>query len=188
MLEVTPKYEPVDQLPYCCVPACLQMVFSRRGLKVPDQKKIGYKLGLAVPEGYREQFPGALTEQPSSGWGTQIQNETYSLGAFLKSQSLPLEFVYHFPKSVENLRETLVRIVSSNDDAIVCFNHEVLYPGSGADWGHVSLVQILDDERVYLVESEKGQEKCRVADLERLFLAMQKHGAGNYAGVWEICS
>ncbi|MBA7694262.1 hypothetical protein ES703_102869 [subsurface metagenome] len=56
MVEVTPPYKRKVELPFCCVPAVLQMVFERRGINVPEQEDIGYELSLIVPEEITPQF------------------------------------------------------------------------------------------------------------------------------------
>ena len=48
-IEIIPRYTPITEKPYCCVPAVLQMIQQRRGFDFASQDEIGYQLGLIVP-------------------------------------------------------------------------------------------------------------------------------------------
>lgn len=171
------------QLPYCCVPACLLMVFDRRGIsKFSSQRSVGYLLGLAVPAIYRKCFPKALRRRPSSGWGTQIQNKRYSIQSLLRRHHLPMKFVYRFPKNYKEFIALLKMASLDEVDVIVCFNYGVLYRDPDANWGHVSIIESVHNRMITLVDPEKT--KRRQVSAKNLFEAIKKHSAKNAAGFW----
>ncbi|MFZ5341465.1 MAG: hypothetical protein ACOZBL_02705 [Patescibacteria group bacterium] len=43
-IKVNPTYNPIDQLPYCCVPCSLSMILDRRNISHGTQEEIGYEL------------------------------------------------------------------------------------------------------------------------------------------------
>ena len=56
------------------------MILIRKKLDLLSQEDIGYDLGLVVPKDFYEILPNARKEKkPSSGWGTQIRKEEFSL-------------------------------------------------------------------------------------------------------------
>ena len=74
------KYVPITEQPYCCVPACIQMILLRRGIPLKSQEEIGYNLGLIVPQRYKNLFGKVRTgKRPKDGWGTQTGKLIYSL-------------------------------------------------------------------------------------------------------------
>lgn len=80
------RYIPLTQQPYCCVPACFQMIMYRHGIPLVPQEELAYELGLIVPEKDTYLFGKVRSgEKPSSGWGTQIQKDEYDPNKVFKS-------------------------------------------------------------------------------------------------------
>ena len=75
-------YHPVLQQPYCCVPACLHMVFNRHGLKRFSQERIAKRLGLIVPRSSLKDFsyrPLTQRNGREGGYGVQCDEEEFNL-------------------------------------------------------------------------------------------------------------
>ena len=178
------RYVPLIQKPYCCVPACLQMVLMRKGLPLLPQEQIAYELGLIVPKLYKTDFPHAQTgKKPASGWGTQVQKPEYSLNNFFQKHQFLLEETYFFKvKDPTNWIPAHIR----NDDVLVCFNNNVLYGGENA--GHVSIIESLVEDNIVLIDPEQHVPKYRTVKLNTLFNAIAYHGEKNRAGFWLITS
>ena len=64
------------------------------------------------------------------------------------------------------------------------FNNEKLY-GKG-DWGHVSLVQGIEKDTVFLLDPEVDVPKIRSVPLDKLVEAMKYHGKERRGGFWLI--
>ena len=82
------KYIKVIQKPYCCVGACIEMILNRNNIIHNGQVDIACKLGLTVPKEYKTIYPNAIFgSKPTSGYGTQIQKEEYSINNFSRKIS-----------------------------------------------------------------------------------------------------
>jgi hypothetical protein len=150
-----------------------------------DQKTIGYTLGLAVPDEYQTEFPQARRKRPSSGWGTEIQKDEYSLNNFFRTYDLPYKETYIFPSSQEELAK-YIQNLSDIDHVIICLNHKSAF-ASNADWGHVVLLSCRDQHYVYLIDPDRYLQKPeRRIDIATLYKAIETHGRNNRAGLWII--
>lgn len=184
------NYVAFTQQPYLCVPTCLQMILYRRGIALPEQETIANELGLIVSEEDVHLFVRARTgERPSSGWGTQIQNERYNMQKLFDKYDWELTFKrYSDIASVEALREKLVAAQGSEDtDAMLCFDYGMLW-GTKSTGGHVCVFDALDGDLVRIIDPEQNVPKRRETDIQTLFKAMDFHGAHNAAGLWIIKS
>lgn len=178
-------YSPLNQKRYCCVPTCVCMILDRRGIAHEDQESIGFDLGLIVPEDKANLFAKVRTgDRLASGWGTQVQEERYSLNSYFRKRSILLKESYFFADDISNVSEFIFDNLRKDNGIIVCFNNKSLY-GSG-DWGHVSLVQELDSGVVTLVDPEDIPNKIRTVLLDDLVRAMRLHGRQNRGGFWII--
>lgn len=183
------RYIALTQQPYCCVPTCLQMIMYRRELPLIEQEELGYALGLAVPEKARVLFPKALTQEPSSGWGTQIQNAEYSLDKAFEKLGIPLKAEFILASqldSTEILKERLQTADPAND-TVLCFSYGALW-GTDSLAGHASLFDYVDGEEVWMVDPVADVPKHRRTSIDKLFNSIQKHGDQNQAGLWVISS
>jgi hypothetical protein len=91
---IVPKYNPITQKEYCSVPAVLQMIQERRGLRLFTQDLIGHHLGLVVPADKAHLYRIVRTGmEPETGWGTQIYKSEYSINAYFGRAGLPLKHI-----------------------------------------------------------------------------------------------
>lgn len=86
------KYLPITEQPYCCVPACIQMILLRRNMRLISQEEIGYDLGLIVPQKYKSLFKKVqMGKKPKAGWGTQTGKPVYSINNFFRKNKINLK-------------------------------------------------------------------------------------------------
>lgn len=179
------RYTPFVQQPYCCVPACLQMVLYRRGIPLLSQEEIGHELGLTVPKEYQKILPLARKgKKPSSGWGTQIQNPKYTLNNFFKKRNIPLKETY-YPTLSKTKARTFIRVqIKKGNDILVCFNYNKLYQDEGQ--GHVSVIEALNGDYITIVEPISRFPKFRKVEFDKLIESINFHGEKNRGGFWVI--
>jgi hypothetical protein len=183
------QYLPFTQQPYCCVPAAIQMVMHRNAIPLIAQEEIAYELGLTVPEKDAYLFDKARTgSKPSSGWGTQIQDEKYEPNKIFKKLGVPLSFKQYFIRDLRDekgLRKILMLIQESDDDALLCFDYGKLWDLE-TKGGHVCVFSSIERNDIYLVDPERTVPKHRVVSAVKMFRAMDFHGDSNSAGVWVL--
>jgi len=181
------RYIPFVHQPFCCVPATIQMILYRRNLKLLSQEEIGCDLGLIIPKEYYEILPNARRgSKPASGWGTQLQEERFSLNSFFEKHDYPLIYEYKPLDSFdENLIDWLKGQLEKEEDVIVCFNARKLW-GVGNDGGHVCVVENVDGDYVNLIETNCDYPKFRKVKFSDLVESMKYHGERNLGGFWLI--
>ncbi len=193
-MDVTPsdsRYVPLTQQPYCCVPACIQMVMVRRKIPLIPQELIGYRLGLIVPRSAAKYFWKARTgKRPKAGYGTQITDEKFDINAAFASLGIPLKVKYapiNTFQSIGDFRDYLHGMGDHDMDALAIFDYGALY-GSRAHYGHTSLVDRVypEDDEVRLVDPGIDTPKWRLVDVEKLFESMKRHGNSRGGGFWEL--
>jgi hypothetical protein len=185
--EINPPYLLIYEKPYCCVPAVLQMVLRRRGLKYQSQEEIGYQLGLIVPSRYRHHFSKIRTgPEPKTGYGTQTSKEEFSIPKYFRKNNLPLTLTKRQPVHSQELRECLSRFLACGDDVVICYNRPLLF-GDG-DVEHVSLIQSFDNETdtVLIIDPVRGAPKHRKANLKQLSEILTSNRSGEQIGLWII--
>lgn len=182
------RYKHISQKPYCCVPACVQMIFRRRKLPTPTQSEIGYALGMILPPTKRGMLSikSHTGKKPAAGWGTRINQKKYSLQAFFNQNGLSLiETFYpadHF-RSKKALADFLKKSLKSGDDLLTCFNYPLLY-GKEGHWGHASLIDQTDSKgRVILVDPGREYDKPRAVTLDDYYSSIKNHPGG---GIWLV--
>ncbi len=181
-MKQNPPYKPIKQKPYCCVPASIAMILNRRGINCGSQDEIGYFLGLIVPREKTSLFKKVRTgKKPGAGYGTQVSKKQYSINHYFQKNNIPLKERYFPPEKIGNIKKFIISNIRKNNDIIVCFNNKKLH-GKG-DWGHVSLVQEITNEDVFLIDPTKFKIKVK---LSKLIEAMKYHGKKNRGGVWLI--
>lgn len=183
------RYLPITQQPYCCVPACLQMVLHRRGLGLPTQEAIGKSLGLTVPRSDLRLLPHALTgDEPSSGWGTRVQDKGRSINDFFEASGYKLREAYLDPDGLpDDLPAWINNEIERGNDLLACFSYSAAFGGEG-DNGHVCVVDSCDEDTVTLIDPWYLAPKFRSVTVERLTGAMSHHAKTNRAGFWVISS
>jgi hypothetical protein len=183
------RYIPFVQQPYCCVPTCFQIVMYKRNIPLLSQDELAYEMGLMVPEKDAYLFNKVhVSDEPSSGWGTQIQKEQFHPNTVFPRLSIPLRVEQLFIKDLkdQNGLKTLLQAIQKEDgDALVCFDYGKLWDLT-IKGGHVCVFDRIDGNAVYLIDPERNVPKYRKTDIGKLFEAMDFHGDENAAGVWNI--
>ena len=180
-----PFYKPIKQKPYCCVPACIFMVLDRRKIKHGSQEEIGCELGLVVPKGKAQFFTKIKTgKKPIAGYGTQVNKKKYSINNYFFKNNIKLKEAYYLLEEIKDIKKFIVENLKSGNDLIVCFDSKKLY-GIG-DYGHVSLIQNINNSIITLIDSENNVPNKRKVNLQKLVDAMKCHGKEKRGGFWII--
>jgi hypothetical protein len=185
--EIVPPYTPVTELPYCCVPAVLQMILKRRGLPYPSQAEIGYQLGLIVPPELKHHFTRVRTgPEPKTGYGTRTSEKPFSITRYFRKNNLPLKLTLRQPDRIHKLGKYLTDALSCNDDVIICYNSRLLF-GDG-DPEHVALIQSFDNEtnRIWIIDPAIGMPTHRGLNLKKLSDVLYSDPTGEQKGLWII--
>lgn len=178
------KYNKITQKDYCCVGACLEMILNRYSIENTGQEDIAYQLGLVVPESDRHLFKRARVEnKPSSGYGTQIQKEEYSINHYFRTNNIELKEFYHFIDHTDDMREFLT--LNNDEDILVCFHCGTLFDTPHANWGHMMLFEYIENDNVTLLDTSV-KRSYETVSLERLVEAISIHGKENGAGFYLI--
>lgn len=184
---VIPAYKPITEKDYCCVPAVLQMIQGRRGLRYNSQDEISYQLGLIVPQDLEQKFLKVRTgPKPQTGYGTQTSKEEFSIRNYFRRNSIPLKFIKLQLQTAGELHSRLSTSIQAGDDVIICYNSRLLF-GDG-DIEHVSLIQEFDTETgdLVVVDPAIGAPKLRKTTIERLFETFNAHDVSNNGGLWIV--
>ncbi|MGM5488345.1 MAG: hypothetical protein ACQESG_05330 [Nanobdellota archaeon] len=180
------KYIAMTQQRYCCLPTCLQMILSRRGIPLLEQEEIGIDLGLIVPPEEAENFANVPKgEEPPAGWGTRINLERYSLNSFFRKRSIPLSSEFYEIKDLEDLRTFITHHLSQGNDRLTAFNYHALYGEPSA--GHASLIESIEGDTITLVDPQVGRKRKTVSSA-KLRKATEVHydGESPLGGSWVI--
>lgn|SRR3989338_82582 len=182
----TMKYKHISQKPYCCVPACVQMILQRRKLPTLKQTDIAYDLGIVLPLKDRHLLPKSHKgRKPRAGWGTRINLKKYSFTEFFKRREYPLRETFWSAKqfsSVKKFKKFLIDNIEKENDLLVCFNYPMLYRIKGS-WGHASLIEEVKGDNVILRDPNPKHRKARRVLLNDLLNALKNH---HHGGVWLI--
>ena len=178
------KYNKVVQKPYCCVGACLEMILNRNNIINDGQIEIAYKLGLTVPEEYKDIYPKAIFgNKPSAGYGTQIQLKKYSLNNFFKNSNINLTVEYYYLTTVE---DSLIFLKQNmENDILICCHCATLYDAPLADWGHMLLIENIENNIVTLLDPSAKRDYEKVT-INKLVKSITTHGKSNGAGFYLI--
>lgn len=181
------RYDPITEKPFCCVPAVLQMIQLRRGLRSMTQDEIGWELGLLVPPGMKCEFSKVRTgPEPLAGYGTQTSKSEFSIEKYFDRNQLPL-FIKRFSPSSLNEMITIIDVALAQDnDIVLCFNSQLLF-GAG-DTEHVSLIEEFNMAKghVVVVDPAIGAPKRRITTIVEIFKTLQNHKVSKIGGLWII--
>ena len=184
----TMKYKHISQKPYCCVPACIQMILQRRKLPILLQTDIAYDLGIILSSQDRHLLPKSHKGQrPKAGWGTRINLKRYSLSTFFKKREYYLKEIFQSAKkfsSVMQFKKCLLEKIKEKNDLLICFNYPMLYHIKGS-WGHASLIERVGDDKVILRDPNPKHKELREVLLNDLLVALKSH---HHGGIWLIKS
>lgn len=188
-ISITPKYNPITEKPYCCVPAVLQMIQDRRGLEFASQDEISYQLGLIVPEKKAHLFNKVRTgRKPKAGWGTQTSKKKYSINDYFTKNNLPLKQTIYRIQEIKNVSEFIVQNLLKHNDIIICYNSQLLF-GDG-DTEHVSLIQEINTEtgELTIIDPAIGVPKKRKTKSSKLSQVLKSNKVNKSGGFWIISS
>ena len=172
--KIHPSYTAMSNQGYCCVPACIQMVFRRRDFPCLNQEEIGIDLGLRVPKEEAKYFKNVPTgRQPSAGWGTQINLKKYDLNNFFKKRKIPLASIYHALDDLDNVPEFIADNITQGNDIMTCFRYGALY-NEDIPYGHAALIEEIDGNNLALVDPGSSPKRKRVS-IEDLVKAIEVH-------------
>ena len=178
------KYRKVIQKPYCCVGACLEMVLNRNNINNNGQVDIACKLGLTVPEEYKDKYPNAIIgEKPEAGFGTQIQKEEFSINKFFKKNNIELREEYHFITDISIVKKFLLD--NKEYDILICCHCATLYDDPCADWGHMILFERIENNNITILDPS-SKRNYETISLKKLLNAVAIHGANNGEGFYLI--
>lgn len=184
--KIKPAYVAVKQEPYCCVPACIQMILDRRDLASISQEEIGNGLGLVIPEEDFYYFKNAATgRKPVYGWGTRINLKKYDLNIFFKKRKIPLESVRYSLETIADVPEFIAHNLEDGNDILTCYRFGSLY-NKDNDNGHASLIEELNDSDIKVVDPRYAKRKT--VYLDNLIKAIAEHRSRNsaFGGFWVI--
>lgn len=184
-INMTPKYNPKTEKEYCCVPAVLQMIQERRGLKYTSQDEIGYQLGLIVPNEKVHMFSKVrIGIMPKTGWGTQTSKKQYSINNYFITNNLPLKLTIYNIKAIGNASDFVIQNFVNDNDIIICYNSQLLW-GNG-DTEHVSLIQEIGNEELTIIDPAIGVPKIRKTRLSKLIRVLNSYKASSQCGFWIV--
>ncbi len=178
------KYIKVIQKPYCCVGACIEMILNRNNIVHNGQVDIACKLGLTVPKEYKTIYPNAIFgSKPTSGYGTQIQKEEYSINNFFKINGIDLIEEYYYITNENEIKDFLMK--NRENDILICCHCATLYDSPHADWGHMLLFENMENNYVTLLDPS-AKRNYEIISLKKLVNAIITHGKDNGAGFYLI--
>lgn len=180
------KYTHISQKPFCCIPACIQMILQRRKLPTLSQSDIGYELGMILPPSKRHlKIKSYIGNRPKAGWGSRINIKKFSLTKFFRKEKLLLA-EKHYPAKYFRTLKQLKRFIQDNlkesSDLLTCFNYPLLYNGKGS-WGHASLIENVKDKKLILCDPGRKYKQLRSVNLKDFFVSIKNHPTG---GIWII--
>ena len=190
----TKGYKAVEQLPGCCVPACLQMIFRRHSIPfIPSQETIGNHLGLTIPPTVKKYFRGQVRiseKMPPGGYGTRINKKKYSLNTLFQNSQIPLKAEFIFINKIpdENFLRELIRAIVKDEkrDCIMCVQSGSLEGDPDPDNGHVILLSGADQRGIYFIEP--GDGTIAKTTYHDLYQGMVLRSCKNWGGMWSIRS
>lgn len=171
-IKIKPIYTPITEKEYCCVPAVLQMIFKRRGLRRPSQEEIGWELGLTVPKEKAHLFKKvrSINRIPKFGWGTKTYKKEYSINNYFLKKNLPLICNLYNLQNIRDISKFIIHHLQTNHDIIVYYNSQILF--NHGDKEHVSLIQEIDRNIITLIDPAIGVPKIRRVKLPKLLRAL----------------
>lgn len=180
------KYKHISQKPYCCIPACVQMILHQRKLPILPQTDIAYDLGIILSPKDKHLLPKSYKgTKPKAGWGTRLTLKKYSLATFFKRRGYSLQEIFHSAeefRSVRQFKKFLLDNIGKENDLLICFNYPLLYHLEGSH-GHASLIEEVNEKHVTLRDPSPKHKQTRKTLPKDLLAALKNHYHG---GIWVI--
>lgn len=179
--KIYPTLRRIKQKPYCCVPACIQIILRYQGLPLISQQQLGEALGLVTPPAPR----------PLAGYGTRLQLARYEPNKIFRQLCIPLRWTWQFIDQIKTPAQ-LKKIMAKSlpeQNILVCFDWPTLFdPNNSQHWGHVCVLEKIDlqDNTVRLIDPDPSAPSRRTVALKNLLEAMKMHGEKNLAGIWVL--
>jgi ADP-ribose pyrophosphatase YjhB (NUDIX family) len=160
----------------------------RRNIPLIPQEKLGYHLGLVIPDDVADLFWNPrVGQKPNSGYGTQLQN--YDVNKIFKELEIPLFMTYtsitnfHSPA---DLRQYLNEKLATDIDLLACFDWGKLHKDNPSDEGHVVVIDKVADNKIRIIDPSRSKSKWQTHKINQLYEAMQAHGKEKMGGIWEF--
>lgn len=177
------RYKHISQKPYCCLPACVQMILYRRGVQgTPTQAEIAENLGVIVPPN-DPRWWGSSRNGRWLGPGAHADLPEYSLTRFFEKYQYTLREEYRagsYFHSEEFLGNFLIYHLGVGSDIIVGYQLH-----AEMRCGHVSLIEDIRGGVITLHDPSSWFKRQRRVDLSSLFCAMHNRD-GHIGEVWVI--
>jgi hypothetical protein len=177
------RYVPFVQQPYCCGPACLQMVLYKNNLPLVSQEQIGAELGLVIPPEAKDAFFNAdVRDKPvvGSGYGTRIQDSEFGLDKLIEKQNWPFNFSVELASAFPDETSFIARLkelVAADTDVLVCFQND-------HGTGHICVLDIVGSDTVRVMDPAQSYPKWRSMSYADIYGRVKAHGDDNYGGIW----
>ncbi|MFH1544606.1 MAG: C39 family peptidase [archaeon] len=166
------------QQPFCCVPACIQMILATNTIRIPSQEFIAKHLDFRIPKKHRRDFKGDYTvkEKPKRGYGVQQTEE--NINAFLSKNGFPLKAKRHLISGIKNPEKFIEENLRKGNYLMPIFNLEVL---GGKKEGHAVLIISFNPKtkKVRIADPAKKKNRIRLLDLSRIVEGMSSKWDGN---------
>jgi hypothetical protein len=189
-VKANPPYVPLTQQEYCCFATCVQMILSRRKMKLFSQEEIGRALCLTVPKSAKKLFNKVRAgKKPKTGYGTQESKKGCSLNAFFNKKKIPLKCERYWISKVEEPAKFIVKNLRRGNDVVALYHNRGINP-KGKAFGHACIVSEITLGRrpeVVLIDPDFRNKKYNKVGLGRLCSAMSTKYDGNERGFWVIC-
>lgn len=191
--ELSRKYRPILQLPYCCVPAILQWILYRRGLDILDQEFIGVCLGLRLPSKGKILFANKdiiyTDKEPETGYGTQIENKKYSIQSFFEKYRIPLAISEMIvTNNSKELNELLIDQLSMGNDIILRYNNAITKLPDTKNYGHFSVISRYNSRTKEVRIGDPEMPFFKTVTLDQIVYATSKEIDGIQRGIYIVSS
>lgn len=163
---------------YMCFPACLNMIFKRRGLRVFPQQQIAYSLNLKVPLPMKEKYPGAQFTEIEAEWGVH-PNERNLLEEFINKNEIKLSLKYINARDIpsHSIMDFLCDNLEAGNDIIVGYDYAAVFQ-DGLNVGHVSLISSVDDLRNLIILTDPEEVQPVQINAKQLTAGILKGSSG----------
>jgi len=165
------RYRREPSLPLLCVPACLNMILTRRGYPPISQADIARQLGLVVPQRLRDTYPFAEISETFLDWGIRPVTAEARIKSILRERAPTLHHTFRGWQEVptSSQLEFIAEHLTRGNDVAVGFRASDIYDDA-QPVGHVALIVDLDSraELVRLMDPEVGTQEGVVVSWHRL--------------------
>lgn len=165
------RYQREPSHPLLCVPACINMIVTRRGYSAIRQTDIAKKLGLVAPQRLAGMYPFARISENPSEWGICSSTAEKRIQDLLRMIAPGLQHSFRRWQEVPagSHLEFTVEHLSMGNDVAVGFRASDIYDDA-EPVGHVALFMEVDvgRELVRLLDPEVGTEDGVVVSWRRL--------------------